>query len=331
MLNRRGDRVVSPRRGFTLIELLVVIAIIAVLIALLLPAVQQAREAARRTQCKNNMKQIGLAIHNFAGTFKEKLPALTSSTSIPAPNDGVWSGYQGCLMISLLPYFEQAQLYQVAIAPAGTIGGNPGPTVSWDQCLDSSCGRRLRQVVLGGIQCPTDSTMSSGYAASQVNAWAATSYVPNAYIFGKVRGGGNSDVPGYSLGAMPDGTSTTMAFAEVTGTTGFLNGSANNGGHLWTYPGIDWGGSSWTPLFANFRSFGPNPPTTAGGAALFGPQAGTITATTSDRARVQSMHTGIVHVLMFDGSVRGISTNVDVNNIWQNLVRGDDGNPVSGE
>ena len=96
-------------RGFTLIELLVVIAIIAILIALLLPAVQQAREAARRTQCKNNMKQLGLALHNYHDVY-DMFPINWQSST-------VWSGWnensvgQGW-MVRILPYVEQATLYK---------------------------------------------------------------------------------------------------------------------------------------------------------------------------------------------------------------------------
>ena len=89
------------RRGFTLIELLVVIAIIAILIALLLPAVQQAREAARRTQCKNNLKQIGLAMHNYHDTFL-KFPSGGSG------NSQYWGHSQ---WVSILPFADQAPLY----------------------------------------------------------------------------------------------------------------------------------------------------------------------------------------------------------------------------
>ena len=91
-------------RGFTLIELLVVIAIIAVLIALLLPAVQQAREAARRTQCKNNLKQIGLSLHNYESTHTV-LPAFYS---FGAANSGSFS-----VRAQLLPYMDQASLHSL--------------------------------------------------------------------------------------------------------------------------------------------------------------------------------------------------------------------------
>src|SRR6478609_4093851 len=95
-------------RGFTLIELLVVIAIIAILIALLLPAVQQAREAARRTQCKNNLKQIGLALHNYHDTFL-CLPHRQGGTNGPDPTQNNRDETGGTVF--LLPYIDQAPLY----------------------------------------------------------------------------------------------------------------------------------------------------------------------------------------------------------------------------
>ena len=93
------------RRAFTLIELLVVIAMIAILIALLLPAVQQAREAARRTQCKNNLKQIGLALHNYLDTHSVFPP----SYCVGATTGGTWS-----IHARILPFMDQASAFASA-------------------------------------------------------------------------------------------------------------------------------------------------------------------------------------------------------------------------
>src|SRR5262244_2629126 len=95
-------------RGFTLIELLVVIAIIAILIALLLPAVQQAREAARRTQCRNNLKQLSLALHNYESSQTRLPPGNFGGMGAGKPcsdDDGISWHY------TILPYIEQAPLY----------------------------------------------------------------------------------------------------------------------------------------------------------------------------------------------------------------------------
>ena len=105
MLNQ-GDYVKKRRRAFTLIELLVVIAIIAVLIALLLPAVQQAREAARRSQCKNNLKQLGIALHNYHDTYN-----MFPLSNLPSFCTGVQDWRNTSFLVSILPFVDQSPLY----------------------------------------------------------------------------------------------------------------------------------------------------------------------------------------------------------------------------
>src|SRR5215468_10203317 len=104
----------SRRQGFTLIELLVVIAIIAILIALLVPAVQKVREAAARTQCTNNLKQIGLGCHNFESTFK-RLPPLYGGANPGQTTQGAsqkFNSIWGSTHVFLLPYIEMDNLYK---------------------------------------------------------------------------------------------------------------------------------------------------------------------------------------------------------------------------
>jgi prepilin-type N-terminal cleavage/methylation domain-containing protein/prepilin-type processing-associated H-X9-DG protein len=113
---------VRRRSGFTLIELLVVIAIIGVLVALLLPAVQQAREAARRAQCKNNLKQIGLALHNYYDTYGR----------IPYDQGGQYPNPHYCGIINMLPFLDQGPLYNLISAPLTAVGADgSGTTFTW--------------------------------------------------------------------------------------------------------------------------------------------------------------------------------------------------------
>lgn len=134
----------SSHNGFTLIELLVVIAIIAVLVALLLPAVQQAREAARRSQCKNNLKQLGLALHNYHETHNLFPPGYVdgrgSSATIPAfTAHWTWTAF-------LLPFVDQAPLY--SLINVGNITPN--------QAVADSNRRTSMQVPLQMFRCPSD-------------------------------------------------------------------------------------------------------------------------------------------------------------------------------
>ncbi len=136
-VNRNFEVEHRGRGGFTLIELLVVIAIIAILVALLLPAVQQAREAARRTQCKNNLKQVALAFHNFEGSYGF-LP-----TSLRPPSNVAGSTEQSrvSVLTELLPYLEQDNIYR-----------QYNKTINWNQGTNIP----LSQTRIPAFQCPSD-------------------------------------------------------------------------------------------------------------------------------------------------------------------------------
>src|SRR5436190_20234112 len=140
------------RRAFTLVELLVVIAIIGVLVALLLPAVQSAREASRRTACTNNIRQLGLAAHNFADAMG-KFPRGVQIAQVPIQGDqNMLSAYRTPgfgpnWAVLMLPYFEQSSLFEQNSAGINNYLPSNGADLSW---------RRVAPARLKGFLCPSD-------------------------------------------------------------------------------------------------------------------------------------------------------------------------------
>jgi len=222
----------GERRGFTLIELLVVIAIIAVLIALLLPAVQSAREAARRIQCTNNLKQIGLALHNYHSATNSFPIGITMVPDGPvgagglagAPDYASWDGWsaQG----QMLNYMEQAPLYNAANFNMGVYPGDPYKNVN----------TTVAETVIASFLCPSDPNVGRG--KQYTNSYAAsvgTTDGGGIYFWdqGNVTDNqqGITDSSGlftwaksYGINHVTDGTSNTIAFAE------WLVGDAKGGG-----------------------------------------------------------------------------------------------------
>ncbi len=310
------------RKGFTLIELLVVIAIIAVLIALLLPAVQQAREAARRTQCKNNMKQIGLALHNYESTFSCWPPGSLGlkQNAMMIPN---WR-------LQIFPYLDQAPLYN-AMNYTVAFGGS-GATVN-----TTALSRR----VIPAYVCPSSTLDPCPDLGSNAQLTMVPMYVGIAGgypdVAGRVVGSASNYGGFYTNNGMllvnemtrmrdaVDGTSNTMMVAEQSGRIGTQD---IRSGYYGGFTGSNFdnpspitasnpaGTDSWS-VGVTCVQYKINSPTTAGGSD--NPwDANTV---------INSFHTGGIHGLLADGSVRFISNNVDFNTLV-NLCSRNDGVPL---
>jgi prepilin-type N-terminal cleavage/methylation domain-containing protein len=160
----------AQRRGFTLIELLVVIAIIGVLTALLLPAVQAAREAGRRSQCSNNMKQLGLAAHQHHDTYQHLPPGIGY---YPTPTNGAFGTY----FFHLLPFSEQGALFHISL------GSVPFPPPAGPTSVHYPGNNNVYGQTLPVFLCPSDSSVGrNGIVAVNGVSFGASCYAPSALL-----------------------------------------------------------------------------------------------------------------------------------------------------
>jgi len=310
------------RSAFTLIELLVVIAIIAILIALLLPAVQQAREAARRTQCKNNLKQIGLALHNYHDTFNTFPQCVYWGYAPPGTN--LQTAARGATWITMiLPYIEQANLYAGINFSAPIFGQTVG-------------GKAVQSVRLSGFECPSDPGFGGGgnrhnlgwtnYVGTEGYDWWAR---PGSTLTGAFELNQHT-----RMGMITDGTSNTLMVVECS-TRGFeplpgQPGHHKNGG------GAPRGGDANNSVFHSLLVALCNEPSVMstanenggygarrhdgsavdfwgawGGPYAYHPGFIHCFGINNNWPGASSRHTGGVQALMADGAVKFLSENID--------------------
>jgi prepilin-type N-terminal cleavage/methylation domain-containing protein/prepilin-type processing-associated H-X9-DG protein len=238
MSSRKGVTGNARQRAFTLVELLVVIAIIGVLVALLLPAVQAAREAARRMSCGNNLKQLGLGLQNYHDTYKTFPPAHIPFAGTPPaftyPNLG-WTNnttpatsWGPSWMVMILPFIEQQPLHDiydstVSISQVAANPSNPLPTVQQDR------NAYMRSRFLEVYACPSDSFATQGNPYTANNGpWARGSYAISANWQGGVSWStpwqnNNADkglagqYQAANMANVIDGTSNSTAVWEIQG------------------------------------------------------------------------------------------------------------------
>jgi len=306
-------------KAFTLIELLVVIAIIAILIALLVPAVQKVREAAARTQCVNNLKQIMLGVHSYHDTYKRVPPVEAVTKAFGTPYGNFWSpdGTNGTIFFFILPYVEQSPLYKAANG-------------------DSMSNATVYQTVVPIYICPSDPSVQNAGTyggCGQMNGiniqrdnFASCNYAANVMVF-EPRG----TLPLST--AMPDGTSNTVCFAER-----YKNCSpdgAHGGGC--TLPAWAWntarnGGDCWTSPTFGAQNDGIGQMNCGGALYSNGNvpfQAGP-SAQSCNWYVTQGGHAGTMQVALGDGSVRGVADSLSVNT-WVHACTPNDGNPLGSD
>ena len=343
----------QKKSGFTLIELLVVIAIIAVLIGLLLPAVQKVREAAARTTCVNQMKQLGLAVANYEGTY-QKFPGLSTNHLMTINPDK----YSQSLFTQLLPFFEQEALQKRLFIGNLFTYSAPGAGIDY------------RNTVIKILLCPADQSPLDGLTA--VNKFGGTSYVPNSEVFG------NSNPTGAALTATTDRLSSTYNMARLTSRDGTSNtaiffeqyancgSGAVNGENAWILPTYATAGPGGAPAIGGTGLSVAYPSVISGGGittSVFSAWGAATTVTpTGLPARpsistnltnrynhpfrnvtqnecvrsvgqggiINPQHTGSSPISMGDGSVKAVSSGISITT-WAFLINPEDGQSLGSD
>ncbi len=292
------------RSAFTLIELLVVIAIIAVLIALLLPAVQQAREAARRSQCKNNLKQIGLALQNY----HDQHSMFPVNYFTIGPRDATQRGVSWMQLI--LPLIDQAPLYN---------------TITSGAAFSSTGHQAAIKTVVVGYLCPSDNT-SGGLMGNRCEdignqPYAVTSYktVMGSNMSSSFLGFNNSTTTGRNVGQtnpwdFPNGFMGRHDFNAslrvFTTTTGDIkDGTSNTFATGEIVP--DWNCYSWW-MWPNASNLANSHPINFRGHVAAGQTLESQRTVWQDNFSAMSRHVGGAHFGLADGSVRFVSENINL-------------------